>query len=204
MFTLPRDFEAAHALLAQQLDRYRQPAAGDMHAGEATRPASVLVPLILGETPSILFTRRTEHLSRHAGQISFPGGRNDPGETAEQAALRETHEEIGLHPSAVRTVGRLSPYVTVSQFQVTPVIGLVQPGFSLALQADEVAEAFEVPLAYLLDRRHYHDYVISTPQHRTSRAITWQDRVIWGATAGMLWMLVNTLSPERPLQERTE
>jgi 8-oxo-dGTP pyrophosphatase MutT (NUDIX family) len=119
--------------------------------------AAVLVPVI--ERPegfSVLFTRRTAHLSSHAGQISFPGGREEPGDPdAVACALRETEEEIGLARSFVEVAGMLDLYVTVTGYAVTPVVGFVRPGFELTPDRHEVAEVFEAPLAFLMDAKNH-------------------------------------------------
>ena len=160
-------------------------------------PAAVLVPIVdrRGD-PTVLLTRRTEHLKDHAGQISFPGGRVDPGDAdAEAAALREASEEVGLDASAVRLVGRLDTYVTRTGFEVTPVVGLVSPPFALRLDDFEVAEAFEVPLAFILDHgsRRTHSRVYDGRQ-RFFYAYPYGDHFIWGATAGMLSNLAEVLN----------
>ena len=198
MMTLPADFDAARQWLGHRLDTKRVAVSGDLHTeGEAT-PAAVLVPIIMHTSgATVLFTKRTEHLAKHAGQISFPGGRMEHGETAEAAALRETEEEVGLLPGFVTTVGRLAQYVTVTHYRVTPVVALVQPGFTLALQRDEVAEAFEVPLPFLLDPQNIRERELVLPERRViTRVIEWDGRVIWGATAGMVHTLYRTLSDD--------
>jgi 8-oxo-dGTP pyrophosphatase MutT (NUDIX family) len=135
----------------------------------------------------VLLTRRADALTRHAGQVAFPGGRIDPGETAEAAALREAWEEVALPADRVTLIGRSSPYETVTGFAVTPVVGLVQPPFELRLNAAEVAEAFEVPLSVVLDEasyeRRFHD---GETGRRYYYAVSHDERLIWGATAGML------------------
>ena len=151
-------------------------------------PAAVLVPIIARPEPTILFTRRTPHLSRHAGQVSFPGGRlhaDDP--SLVRTALRETEEETGIAPELVEVAGFLDCYETGTGFAILPVIGLLRTNFVLAPDANEVEEAFEVPLAFLLD-----------PAKRERRSMEWQGRrrqfyaftygahYIWGATAGIL------------------
>ena len=164
-------------------DQDMRPPAGELRA------ASVLVPIVARETePTVLFTRRTEHLKSHSGQISFPGGRAEANDrTAEGTALRETWEEIGLPAERVELLGRLSDYHTRTGYRITPVVGLVQPPFELLADANEVAEIFEVPLAFLLDARnhlrHSRDF---QGQHRQFFAIPFADYYIWGATAGML------------------
>ncbi len=163
----------------------------------ALTAAAVLVPLI--EAPEgfrVLFTRRTEHLSNHAGQISFPGGRCEPGDRdAIACALRETEEEIGLDRRFVTIFGRLDPYVTVTGFRIEPVVGFVAPGFTLRPDADEVAEVFEVPLDFLLDpRNHRRDSGMRNGIQRYWYAIPYGRHNIWGATAGMLMNLYHKVT----------
>jgi 8-oxo-dGTP pyrophosphatase MutT (NUDIX family) len=158
--------------------------------------AAVLVPLV--ERPeglTVLLTRRSDHLQDHAGQISFPGGRVEPGDVdALATALREAEEEIGLARALVTPIGRLDTYVTRTGFEVTPVIGLVAPPSSLAPDPFEVAEVFEVPLAFILDpasrQRHSRIYAGKT---RYFHVFPWRDYYIWGATAGMLVNLAELL-----------
>ena len=149
--------------------------------------AAVLVPVILRDHPTVLLTQRHASLSKHAGQIAFPGGRIDAGETPHQAALREAQEEVGLEPSHVQMLGYLPNYLTVTAYQVTPVVALVQPGFTLHLQRAEVDEAFEVPLSFLMQagncERHARDW---NGVARHYYAYQFGDRHIWGATAGMI------------------
>src|SRR5207302_6444480 len=163
----------------------------------ALRPAAVLVPLI--DHPSgmsVLLTQRTAHLSAHAGQISFPGGRieeHDPD--AVTAALRETEEEVGLPRERVSVIGRLDTYVTGTGFEITPIVGIVEPPFALAIDPFEVAEAFEVPLAFILDRRnHQRIERESAGRSRSFFVLPYQGRNIWGATAGILVTLAEVLT----------
>jgi len=153
-------------------------------------PAAVLVPLV--ERPegyTVLLTQRTAHLEHHAGQISFPGGRaEDEDASPVDTALREAEEEIGLRRRhVVEIAGFLDLYQTVTGFLVTPVVGFVTPPFELALDAFEVAEAFEVPLEFVLDARN-HEYrsMFYKGQQRRYYVIPYEDRFIWGATAAML------------------
>ena len=162
----------------------------------APRQAAVLVPIVLHSPaqggPTILLTERTAHLSSHAGQIAFPGGKVDATDAdASAAALREAWEEVGLARKYVQVIGQLPVYVTGTAFIVTPVVALVQPGFTLVHQPEEVADAFEVPLAFLMN-----------PAHHRRHAFEWEgvqrewfsmpytdahgERFIWGATAGIL------------------
>ncbi len=125
--------------------------------GVVPKPAAVLVPLVPREGRlNVLLTQRTPHLKRHAGQVAFPGGRIDDSDSdAVAAALRETEEETGIAPHFVEPVGFLDTYLTGTSYRVTPVVGILRPGFDLRLQAEEVAEAFEVPLAFLMNPAHH-------------------------------------------------
>jgi 8-oxo-dGTP pyrophosphatase MutT (NUDIX family) len=153
-------------------------------------PAAVLVPVVIGGAePTLLLTRRTAHLYDHPGQIAFPGGRVDAGDTSPEAtALREAHEEIGLAPENVELIGRLPEYYIIATgFRVTPVVGLLHAPLALTLDAFEVAEAFETPLSFLLDpsnrRRGSIDH---QGVMREFWAMPWNGYDIWGATAGMI------------------
>ena len=153
------------------------------------RPAAVLVPLV--ERPgghTVLLTRRTDHLHDHPGQVCFPGGRLDDTDRGPiDAALRETSEEIGLRRKYIDIAGVLDGYETVTGYGVTPVVAFVRPGFDLSLDAFEVAEAFEVPLAFFLDAasRRIHSGT-RNGRRRNFYAFEYEGRSIWGATAGML------------------
>ena len=144
----------------------------------------------------LLLTQRTAHLSDHAGQISFPGGRVEAEDaTREETALRETEEEIGLGRERVRLLGRLPEYEIPSGFRITPVVGWIEPPFELELDAFEVAAAFEAPLAHFLHPENYQrrEYRFRG-RHRHYMAIPYEGRYIWGATAGMLYSLARALS----------
>ncbi|MDO8347820.1 MAG: CoA pyrophosphatase [Rugosibacter sp.] len=163
-------------------------------------PAAVLVPIILRETgATLLLTQRTAHLHDHAGQISFPGGRceaDDP--TPEATALREAAEEVGLDPAQVEILGRLPEYRTVTGFAITPVVGLVTPPLNLKLDDFEVAEVFEPPLEFVLNRENHQRHSLEFQgELREFWAIPWQGYYIWGATAGMLVSLHNLLCDGR-------
>jgi 8-oxo-dGTP pyrophosphatase MutT (NUDIX family) len=165
----------------------------------APRPAAVLVPLVQrGDRLTVLLTQRTAHLHDHAGQISFPGGRVEEGDASAVAtALRETHEEIGLAPHAVEVIGSLPDYLVATGYQVTPVVGLIERDFTLRLDAFEVAEVFEVPLAFLMNpANHERRSVNLGGLSRTFYAMPFQGRrryFIWGATAAMLRNLYHFL-----------
>lgn len=160
------------------------------------RHAAVLLPVIARDDGlTVLFTVRSQGLRDHSGQISFPGGKIDPTDPGPaDAALREAFEEIGLVPDAVRVLGYLDPYLSATGFLVVPVVGLLQPSFGLDLNPAEVAEVFEVPLAYLMDPAG-HTLGSSSWRGRTRRyyAITYDERLIWGVTAGIVRNLYERL-----------
>lgn len=151
-------------------------------------PAAVLLPIVARPEPTILFTQRTDTLSKHPGQVSFPGGRADEGDVSlVQTALRETQEETGIDPSFVTVAGYLDAYETGTGFAILPVVGLLTEGFALNPHAGEVASIFEVPLAWLLDEankeigeREWQGKL------RRFHAWTYNGHYIWGATAAML------------------
>lgn len=154
--------------------------------------AAVLVAVVARHEPTVLLTQRTAHLSTHSGQIAFPGGRcDDTDADAVDTALREAHEEVGLAREYVQALGELPTYTTGTRFVVTPVVALVDPAHRLALNAHEVADAFEVPLAFLMNPAHHRRHTVATPSGtREFFSIPYQqgetERFIWGATAGML------------------
>ncbi len=161
------------------------------------KAAAVLVGLVAHDDAfTVLLTRRTEHLEHHPGQISFPGGHLEPGDlSAEDAALRETLEETGLAPERIEVVGRLDTYVTRTGFSITPVVGIITPPLKLNIDAHEVAEVFEVPLAHFLEPENHQR--LERSYQGTKRgfyAMPYEDYYIWGATAGMLRNLYQVLS----------
>ncbi len=156
---------------------------------EEHAPAAVLVPLI--ERPeglSVLFTLRTLHLRRHAGQIALPGGRADPGETPWETALREAWEEVGIDPALVEVAGLSEPFWTRTGYVITPVVGFVSPAVTLTPNPDEVAEVFEAPFDFLMDPANHQSLMREFPDgvSREVWAIPYQDRHIWGVTAILL------------------
>ena len=166
-------------------------------AGRQLVEAAVLVLLVAGPDGwSVVLTQRTAHLQAHAGQVSFPGGRMEPGDsTPEACALREAEEEIGLDGAVVELIGRLDTYVTRTGFRVTPVIGWCRGPMTYEKDPFEVAEVFEVPLSFFLDpgnvRRDTH---VLLGKQRIFYAFPYGDHYIWGATAGMLMNLREALS----------
>ena len=166
--------------------------------GEPLICAAVLVPIV--DRPdglTVLLTQRTDHLRDHAGQVSFPGGRVEPSDVDhEAAALRETQEEIGLSADRIDLVGRLDRYVTRTGYEVIPVIGFVNPPFTVKPDPFEVAEIFEVPLRFLADpenhQRHSRFY---NGTRREFYAMPYNGYYIWGATAGMIVNLSEALGP---------
>lgn len=158
-------------------------------AKEPLRPAAVLVPIVMRDGgPTVLFTQRTDHLDHHPGQVSFPGGHVEESDgTPEETAIRETEEEVGLHRRHIEIVGRIDTYLTSTGFSVTPVVALVRPPFEINPDPFEVAEVFEVPLAFLLDPENHEC------EERVYGDITWHGYAIpyngyhiWGVTAGMV------------------
>ena len=155
-------------------------------------PAAVLIPLVMRAEPTVLLTLRTSHLSTHSGQIAFPGGKVDLTDAdVVAAAMREAQEEIGLQPTTLEVLGQLPEYITGSVFHVTPVVALVRSDFSAVANPDEVADMFEVPLAFLMNpTNHRHHQVQWQGVQREWLSMPYHDgvteRFIWGATAGML------------------
>jgi 8-oxo-dGTP pyrophosphatase MutT (NUDIX family) len=162
------------------------------------RRAAVLVPIVRRPGGlTVLLTQRTEHLTNHAGQVSFPGGRTEEGDSSPiETALRETEEEIGLTRRHVEIIGVLPDHVTASAYVVTPVVGLVTPPFDLTAESNEVADIFEVPLQFLMDGMNHQRMSFELPDgggRRSFYAMPYERFFIWGATAGMLRNLFHLL-----------
>jgi 8-oxo-dGTP pyrophosphatase MutT (NUDIX family) len=172
---------------------------GDQHDGDLTGadtllPAAVLIAVTDRADPGVILTQRTDTMSRHPGQIAFPGGRIDPGEDVVTAALREAEEEIALPRGQVRVIGEADSYRTVTGFQVTPVIGVIPPNLVFTPSEAEVASVFEVPLSFLLDTANHVEATLEWQGHdRHYYEIMWNERRIWGATAAMIVNLARRL-----------
>jgi len=201
LFSLPPDGQKAW--LAQRLARPAPEAARGMSDGGRLpgregppRDAAVLVPLVNRDTGlTLLLTQRSADLPDHPGQIAFPGGRVEPSDTSHAAAaLRETTEETGLAADRVSVLGELAAYETVTGYRVTPVVGWVEPPFVIDADPVEVADVFEVPLAFILDpANHQRHFRMQDDLRRDFWAIPWGERYIWGATAAMLVIFDRTL-----------
>jgi len=198
MITLERDWITQRlSNLSTPLERGDHDLNPGFRPDPPLRPAAVLVGLVERDDGlTVLLTRRTDHLQHHPGQVSFPGGhieRHDPNAVA--AALRETEEEIGLPATHIKVIGRLDTYVTRTGFEVTPVVAMIEPPFDLSPDPHEVAEVFEVPLAFLMDPINHqrHERELEGIK-RFFYAMPYGDHFIWGATAGMIFDLYQILT----------
>ncbi len=172
--------------------------AGAERVARELTPAAVLIPIVDRTEPTMLLTRRTDTLRRHAGQVAFPGGRIDPEDpTPVAAALREAHEEVALPPGQVRVIGTTDAYETGTGYRIIPVVGVIPPDLPLVPAEAEVAAVFEAPLAFLLDPAN-HQLHEKEWQGRMRRyyAIEWETHYIWGATAGIIVNLARRLMRE--------
>jgi len=182
----PGDNGTGQTTRADQGDHVLNPG---LQTSTPIKPAAVLMPVVdRDDELSVILTLRTDNLASHPGQVSFPGGHIEPeDEDPEDAALRETEEEVGLARSHVRVLGRLAPYLTRTGYEVIAVIGLVSPPFDIEPDPGEVAEVFEVPLGFLLDpANHQRHSRIYQGSRRYYYAMPYGDHYIWGATAGMI------------------
>jgi 8-oxo-dGTP pyrophosphatase MutT (NUDIX family) len=186
-----------HAAQGKRGDLDLDPSMWERAGVKATRPAAVLIPVVDRPEPTVLLTQRTE-LPSHPGQIAFPGGKIDPHDaTPADAALREAEEEIGLPRALIEPIGYLDLYLTFSGYRIVPTVARVRPGYTLVLCEAEVAEAFEVPLAFLMDVQnhalHSRDWKGVT---RRYYAMPFGERYIWGVTAGILRNLYERIYAE--------
>jgi 8-oxo-dGTP pyrophosphatase MutT (NUDIX family) len=169
---------ASQSLLSGDLPEVRDAADVD---------AAVLIAITDRQRPGVILTVRRQDMRTHAGQVAFPGGRIDPGETVAEAALREAHEELLLNREAVELIGSIEPYRTITGYVVTPVVGVVPPDLPLTPHEHEVADWFEAPLAFVLDTANQHRRTVSFEgKTRHYYEIVWEERRIWGATAAMI------------------
>lgn len=158
-------------------------------------PAAVLAPIVVRpDGTSLILTERSTRLSKHSGQVAFPGGRMDPGETPVAAALREAQEEIGLDPALVTPIGFLPSYYVGTGYRIIPVVGLVDPAARLTINPQEVARVFETPLEHMLDpARHRIDSRLWQGEMRHFYVIDHHEAYIWGATAALIRVLYERL-----------
>ena len=157
--------------------------------------AAVLVPLTyVNDEWLLLFTRRTDRVQSHKGQVSFPGGACDEGETTpEQTALREAEEEIGMHPADVKVLGRLSQLITISSFRVTPVVGVIPFPYAFKVANIEVARVFTIPLMWLSDRNNYWEFFLRDSERSLIAYHPYDGELLWGATARMTVSFLKTI-----------
>lgn len=171
-----------------------------VNEGLPAKPAAVLIPVVLREEPTVLLTQRSSALPSHSGQIAFPGGKIDPTDASPlDAALREAEEEVGLDRRHVRPLAYMPPFLSRTGYFITPVIGLVQPPFELTINHGEVTDAFEVPLAFLMDpRNHRLESRVWKGEMRHFYVMPYGERYIWGITAGILRNLWERLADQAP------
>lgn len=155
--------------------------------GHLLRPAAVLIPLLFHDSAwHVLFTRRADRVEHHKGQVSFPGGATDPQDDSPEAtALREADEEIGIRPQDVRVLGRIAPMVTISDFLVTPVVGVIPWPYAFRVHTLEVGRVFTIPLAWLADRQHFMKLVREETGRHVITYLPYDGELLWGATAHM-------------------
>jgi len=156
-------------------------------SGNEERCAAVLIPLVwFGDEWHLVYTRRTDYVETHKGQVSFPGGACDPGETTpEQTALREAEEEIGLHPNDVRVLGHLNPMITITSFRVSPVVGVIPWPYTFLVESNEVARVFTIPISFLSDKKNRWEFKLPGRRYGLIVYHPFDGELLWGATAVM-------------------
>ena len=163
--------------------------------GRALTPAAVLAAITAGPRPSFLLIHRPSNMRSHPGQVAFPGGKIDPGEDAVEAALREAHEELGIHPSDVTVIGASDTYRSGSGYAITPVIAVIPPDLELRPNPTEVAQWFEAPVDFVFDRaNHAEQSAHWQGQERRYIEIMWQHHRIWGVTAAIIARLAQRIA----------
>ena len=164
-------------------------------AAENLRPAAVLAAMTECERPGFLLIHRPSNMRSHPGQVAFPGGKIDPGETAEEAALREAWEELGIHPRDVQVIGASDTYRTGSGYAITPVVAVVPPDLELNPSPTEVAQWFEAPVDFVFDSaNHTRHWGAWQGRERSYIEIMWQEHRIWGVTAGIIANLAKRIA----------
>ena len=167
----------------------------DTEQGKEPKCAAVLIPLAWFENEwHLLYTRRTDKVDTHKGQVSFPGGACDPGEESpEQTALREADEEIGMHPQDVHVLGRLAPMITITSFRVTPVVGIVKWPYAFRVENAEVARVFTMPLAWLAEKSNRWEFKLPSRKYGLIVYHPYDGEILWGATAAMTDIFMKVL-----------
>lgn len=164
---------------------------------DEVRPAAVMIAVTDRRDPGVILTQRPQGMRQHAGQVAFPGGKLDPGEDALTAALRETHEELGINPSHISVIGATDRFVTGTGYDITPILGLMPPDLPIIPNPAEVSEWFEVPLRFIFDpANHVQKQAIHNGMLREYTEIVWHRHVIWGVTAAIIQNLSTRLAWE--------
>lgn len=188
--------------IAARLRQFNHPTYSELLDGSVKKPlrrAAVLIPLILVDSSwHIIYTRRADSVEHHKGQVSFPGGATDPGDDSPEAtALREADEEIGIRPQDVRILGRLGEMVTISNFVVTPVVGVVPWPYAFKVHTVEVGRVFTIPLTWLATRENWQEFVRTETGHAIISYFPYDSELLWGATARMTVNFIQAITEIR-------